>query len=428
MGLRFRRSVKIVPGLRLNFSTGGISATIGPRGASVNLGSRGAFLNLGLPGTGLSYRSQLVGGGPSSNQSSDVPLYLSSRTVTKRERQEQEREARQQQAQEQYSEREAELRSLRDILRGRSRDAVDWVEEYGSKGPYERRPFVPPPDTVDPEQTRKEVFQLNSLRPWVLASLAALACGLLAPQLWIRIPASLLALYFGIESFRLSRRRPQSAAELVKARQAYHSREVEVARNKHEREESERAQLHDKEEALRTRIREAVVTDDADILVNVLEVELSNEDLPLPVNFDIEFEGVRRVQLEVELPTIEVIPSTVSSLTKTGKLSERKMAQRDRFDLYKDVCAGLMLRLMHEVFRVLPFVEQVGLRGIRPAPDPATGRASRYVVVRLAADRNTFLNLALDDVDPSQALAYLGGQMTVARDGTLQPQETSVDE
>ena len=62
MGLRFRRSVRVFPGVRLNFSGRGLSTTIGVRGASVNLGSRGTYVNLGLPGTGLSYREKVAGG------------------------------------------------------------------------------------------------------------------------------------------------------------------------------------------------------------------------------------------------------------------------------------------------------------------------------------------------------------------------------
>jgi hypothetical protein len=56
MGFRFRRSIKILPGIRIN---------LGKRSASVSLGGRGAHVTLrpghklratvGLPGTGLSY-------------------------------------------------------------------------------------------------------------------------------------------------------------------------------------------------------------------------------------------------------------------------------------------------------------------------------------------------------------------------------------
>ena len=62
MGWRFRRSVKLFPGVRLNFGKNGISTTVGVRGFSVNYGKRGAYLNAGIPGTGLSYREKLSPG------------------------------------------------------------------------------------------------------------------------------------------------------------------------------------------------------------------------------------------------------------------------------------------------------------------------------------------------------------------------------
>jgi len=62
MGLRFQRRLTLFPGVRLNFSRSGISASIGPRGASFTVGPRGSSLNLGIPGTGLSLRHSLNGG------------------------------------------------------------------------------------------------------------------------------------------------------------------------------------------------------------------------------------------------------------------------------------------------------------------------------------------------------------------------------
>lgn len=59
MGLRFRRSVRLFPGVRLNFSRSGLSATVGVRGAGLTLGSRGTYANIGIPGTGLSYRTRV---------------------------------------------------------------------------------------------------------------------------------------------------------------------------------------------------------------------------------------------------------------------------------------------------------------------------------------------------------------------------------
>ena len=64
-GLRFQKRLQLLPGVRINLSKSGASASVGPRGADVNIGPRGVTTNAGLPGTGLSYRSKVskTGGG-----------------------------------------------------------------------------------------------------------------------------------------------------------------------------------------------------------------------------------------------------------------------------------------------------------------------------------------------------------------------------
>lgn len=59
MALRFRKSIKLAPGVRMNLSGSGLSWTLGPRGASIGLGKRGTYLNTGIPGTGLYAREPL---------------------------------------------------------------------------------------------------------------------------------------------------------------------------------------------------------------------------------------------------------------------------------------------------------------------------------------------------------------------------------
>mgnify|MGYP003340955425 FL=1 len=55
MGFRFRRSIRLLPGIRVNFGKTGSSLSIGGRGATVNLSARGTRTTVGLPGTGLSF-------------------------------------------------------------------------------------------------------------------------------------------------------------------------------------------------------------------------------------------------------------------------------------------------------------------------------------------------------------------------------------
>lgn len=59
MALRFRKSIKLAPGIRMNFSSRGTSWTIGPRGASIGVGQRGTYLNTSV--AGFSSRQRIGG-------------------------------------------------------------------------------------------------------------------------------------------------------------------------------------------------------------------------------------------------------------------------------------------------------------------------------------------------------------------------------
>ena len=65
MGLRFRRSIKIAPGLKLNINKNSVGLSAGTKGAHVSVNTKGDVTrSVGIPGTGLSYseRSRLSKG------------------------------------------------------------------------------------------------------------------------------------------------------------------------------------------------------------------------------------------------------------------------------------------------------------------------------------------------------------------------------
>lgn len=59
MAIKFRKTKKILPGVKLNISKSGVSVTTGIKGASINIGKNGVYRNLGIPGTGISKRDKL---------------------------------------------------------------------------------------------------------------------------------------------------------------------------------------------------------------------------------------------------------------------------------------------------------------------------------------------------------------------------------
>jgi len=64
MGFRFRRTLRLAPGIRINLSKSGGSLSLGRRGAKLNISRRGTKATVGVPGTGLSYSTMLKSGPP----------------------------------------------------------------------------------------------------------------------------------------------------------------------------------------------------------------------------------------------------------------------------------------------------------------------------------------------------------------------------
>ncbi len=75
MSLRFRKRIKIFPGVWFNLSKSGISTSIGGKGLTVNLKDGKNKTTVGIPGSGLSY-SETSGGNPEKPTSESKPIQV----------------------------------------------------------------------------------------------------------------------------------------------------------------------------------------------------------------------------------------------------------------------------------------------------------------------------------------------------------------
>ena len=61
MAFRFRRTMKIAPGLRLNVTHRGVSARVGPKGAGYTINANGKqHISAGIPGSGIHVSEQVA--------------------------------------------------------------------------------------------------------------------------------------------------------------------------------------------------------------------------------------------------------------------------------------------------------------------------------------------------------------------------------
>jgi hypothetical protein len=67
MGWRFRKTFRVLPGIKLNVTARGLSATLGAAPFSINVGPRGVYRNVSIPGTGIWDRQRIGGLSPQSS-------------------------------------------------------------------------------------------------------------------------------------------------------------------------------------------------------------------------------------------------------------------------------------------------------------------------------------------------------------------------
>ncbi len=59
MGFKFRKSIKVAPGVKVNLSNKGVGVSAGVKGVRVSTGPSGSRITTSLPGTGISYEQRI---------------------------------------------------------------------------------------------------------------------------------------------------------------------------------------------------------------------------------------------------------------------------------------------------------------------------------------------------------------------------------
>lgn len=80
MGWGFRKSVNIIPGVKLNLSRSGPSISLGPKGMKYNISSRGTRVRYSIPGTGIYYTKNLSN---TVNANRNIPSYQNSNKMNR---------------------------------------------------------------------------------------------------------------------------------------------------------------------------------------------------------------------------------------------------------------------------------------------------------------------------------------------------------
>jgi hypothetical protein len=436
MAFRFRNTIRLAPGIRLNLGRRGVSLSAGVRGASVTLGKNGLWGNVGAPGTGMSYRTRLSGSPShqrraqrelqrqSNHAASSAPELTAFKAILDERGQvslvDQEGQplsaSQHRMVWSDYADRMTTwLQSEMDTINGDMELLLDIHQDIvppGSAIPdYEPEAFEQPAP-IKPERERRPP------RP-VKPELDVSFWDRLIPGRQQRLiqaqEQDLQQWAFELEAWK---------DQCLQIDKAYEQRLQQYERQVAEWNRAWEA--HQQEQTQLAQVFTERLTTDEGLVVEILTAELNDLDWPREtlVDFDIDLAS-QGVYLDVDLPEIEDIPARSAEFgARNRRLLIKDKSDRQRREEYARHVHGIILRLAGVVLGLLPGIERVVVSGYSQRLDSATGHINDDYLLSVAIDKARFAELnfeQLEQVDPIAALERFDLRREMTKTGIFRP-------
>lgn len=393
MALRFRRSIKLAPGVRLNLSGSGVSWSLGPRGSTVNVGKRGGTLSQSL--MGFNHQSKLWS--PPNAASRPPP----------------------------HTETTARMRAIVDT-EGDGR--IIFVDR----------------DTGEPMSEHWVELAKKQNRE-ALQGLLQTACDEVNGQLeaLARIhwdtPAQDKRPVFVGEPFKGEEPPRPDPKPLTFMAKLFRSKRQEIEADNSRAEDSYRRALaafeadreqHHRVNGERRKFLEVDIYEDPEAMSRWLEANLQDINWPREtlVAFEIrcdkdEGSGGYTVLVDVDFPEVEDMPQKSASVPQRGlKLSLKPLAAARVQQAHLEHVHGVAFRIVGEVFAALPVVQLVVLSGYTQRADKATGKEVDEYVLSVRVERSKWAEIdfgRLPQVDPVIAVSRFQVRREVLKTGRM---------
>jgi hypothetical protein len=391
MALRFRKSIKLAPGVRMNLSGGGLSWTLGPRGASIGIGKRGTYLNSGIPGTGLYTRQALSGGSSASRQAAARPTPQTTRVSLTVAVSDDGTVAFTDENGSPVSEemiaaaKKQKGDAIRALIQKKCDEINGQVEALGmlhlDVPPAHQHPAYSPQAFSVP--------QPNPPRPKT-------------PGFFDKLLKSRL---IGIEA-KNAAAQAEFLAELAEWQKA--------------------KAVFDTAEDRKRELVEAAVAGDSESMENFFGEVLNDIVWPreTAVSFEVLDEG-RELAFDVDLPEQEDMPTKTASVPQRGyRLSVKEMSATAVQKMYAQHIHSIGFRLLGEAFGMLPTIQRVTLSGFSQRKNKSTGHeADEYLFsVKVQRDQWEGINFeSLNSVDVMEALSRFELKRQMTKTGVFTP-------
>ena len=359
MGVRFRKSVKICKGVRVNFGKRGASVSFGTKGLHKTIHTSGRVTStVGIPGTGISY-STSSGGRKNTNRSTSRSSYNNNVRAQQQKEIEQENNARMVQD---YNNLLNEIRSIHKLCS----DKVDWNYLRDVPAPFD--PMSPGP---------LEVAALNKRNE-------------LKPSLFGKILPS------------IDRNRENKLDQAI-----VEAREMDL-------------ENYTEWENLQKLATEVLDGDIDSYFYVVSEMHPFDDILDYGSDFEVGTDIPDLMEVEFRVKSDKVVPNHVLSLTSTGKLSSKNMTKTMHYDITQDYICSCVIRIARELFALLP-IKYVVIHAVDSILNTATGYQEDATVISVKIDRQHFEKINFNGIDPSDAIETFENHLDFKKTQGLKP-------
>ena len=399
--MRFRKSIQIVKGVRVNFSKSGISTTIGGRGASVNIGKRGTYLNTGIPGTGLYDRTKISGSsGSSSRTRNTMPLPIGKIKVIVDDGGNVEIRGANDipitdESMLRRIKRTDDFKALKTQLMGQLKEGIE----------KENSNFI-------------DIFKLST-NIATLADFKSTQANL-KPNRYAQVPFNELApkeddvkAQLQIEAkqnvktmafWKLRRLREDYVNNELPTRYSDLSRNWESRKAEHEQLQATIAEetnaSYRKEYELAAKALEDAITGKSEYIEYEIDKWISS--VVLPVDFSIQFEYIKDefcIMLDLDLPEIESIPAEKAVELASGQVKRKPKTQKEvKYD-YMRCVYGLAVFFASYIFNISPVINKIVVSGYTQRRNKKTGDIQDDYIYSTKFLRSHFEYVDFENID-----------------------------
>ncbi|MFT8320494.1 MAG: DUF4236 domain-containing protein [Bacillus sp. (in: firmicutes)] len=342
MGIGFRKSFKIAPGVRLNVGSKSVGMSAGVKGLRYSVNSRtGSRVTAGIPGTGLSYST-------SGSRNRKSPAYQRQADIKRRQR---------------------EIEKMNELEQARLA-----VEAYENTIDRIHSIHIEADEPVNWGNIRSSVPPYNM-------HIAEIG------------PNEQIALH------KLQNYKPGLLSRIFKNQQSEEQKlreEVLVAREK----DRQDYQAWERDATIAAN----VLAGDIDTYFQVIEAFAPLEDLTeFGSGFELVCENSKVMEVEFEVNAENVVPNEQLSLTKTGKLSRKQMPKGKFFDIQQDYVCSCALRIARDLFALLP-LNTVYIHAADHRLNTATGYDEKITILSVKLEKEKLNRLNFANIDCSDAI------------------------